>query len=303
MLHSVSEDKQPISLHSEALKRIVRRVDDLVGGRMGDGCKTPVSHFGQVACVKELRLRLVPFFEPCVIFVLSGIKHLGDEVVNEGGCLAIPAPTNFHMGNTPNPTTGHYQALVFPFTPEDIDHVRDVLITNGTILPLERAHKNIVTYPFDADALDALDHYLQSGVTDSPARVQHRKREILLILAERDPRILTLAGGVPGWSQRLRTLFAEDPAHAWLMGDVCKHLAVTESTLRRALRKEDTSFREVLSEFRLSNALMAVLMSSAPIYQIAHDNGFQSVSRFTENFRKRFGTTPTDVRTRLPETG
>lgn len=303
MLQRTENRKATDTVRRVALERITRRVEDLIDGAIDDSGKAPVSYFGTVACVVELRLRLVPFFEPCVIFVLSGIKHLGEEVVAQGGCLAIPAPTNFHMGNVPSPDTGFYQALVFPFTPQDIDHVRGVLAQGGPVALSRESSKNIVTYGFDADTLEALDHYLQSGVSDSPARLAHRKREILLILAERDPRILSLAGGVSGWSQRLRTLFAQDPAHTWAMDDVCRRMAVTQSTLRRSLRKEDTGFREVLSEFRLSNALMAVLMSSAPIYQIAHDNGFQSVSRFTENFRNRFGATPTDVRNRLPENG
>lgn len=302
MLHLVENQGTPNNPCRAALARITKRIEDLVDGTIDDSGKTPVSHFGQVACVAELRIRLVPFFEPCVIVVLSGTKHLGDEEVGEGGCLAIPAPTNFHMGNVPNPDSGFYQALVFPFSPQDINHVRTMMLEERGV-PTGPTSKDIVTYGFDEDTLKALDHYLQSGVRDSPARVQHRKREVLLILAERDPRILSLDGGVSGWNQRLRTLFAEDPAFAWSMDDVCQRLAVTESTLRRALRKEDTSFREVLSEFRLSNALMAVLMSPAPIYQIAHDNGFQSVSRFTENFRKRFEATPTDIRSRLPENG
>lgn len=290
----------------EAQKRIqavIARVESLVDGDIDETGKTPVSHFGKVACVKELRLRLVPFFEPCVIVVLSGTKHLGNKSVGPGGCLAIPAPTNHHMTNEPNPDSGQYVALVFPFDLEDLNHVRAALTGEGWVLPNRQNTQDIVTYDFDTDTIDTLDHYLRSGVADSPARVQYRKREILLILAERDPRILTLAGGAADWTQRLRGLFHEDPAHSWSVEEACDRLAVTESTLRRNLRKEGTSFREVLSEFRLSNALMDILMSPSPIYRIAHDNGFQSVSRFTENFRKRFGATPSDVRSRLPETG
>lgn len=288
---------------AQSLQSIMDRVEVLTGGNMGDTGKTPVAHFGKVACIKELRLSLVPFFEPCVIVVLSGTKHLGEKSVGPGGCLGVPAPSNFHMTNEPDPETGSYIALVFPFDLDDVAHVRTALMAQGKALPQGQNGQDIVTYAFDGDTLEALDHYLQSGMSDSAARVQHRKREILLILAERDPRILTLAGGVADWAQRLRTLFAKDPAHPWAMEEVCQRLAVTESTLRRSLRKEDTSFRDVLSAFRLSNALMSVLMSPAPIYQIAHDNGFQSVSRFTENFRKRFDATPSEVRSRLPESG
>ena len=282
------------------LADITRRVDELAGGAIDDSGDTPVHHFGRVACVKELRLRFVPFFEPCVIVVLSGTKHLGEQKVEAGGCLAIPAPSRFHMGNEPGPDSGHYKAMVFSFDAEDIQYVRASIpqtkVAGGP-------SKAIVPYAEDDATLEALDHYLQSSIADSPARVMHRKREILLVLAERDPRILELAHDSAPWAQKLRALFSEAPANAWPLRDVCRDLAVSESTLRRHLARENTTFREVLSEFRLANALMQVLMTRAPLYQIAYDNGFRSVSRFSENFRKRYGHAPSHVRSRLSETG
>ena len=289
-----------ISHERGLIERIQRRIDELVEGDIDESGKTAVSHFAKVACVRELRLRLVPFFEPCVIFVLSGTKHLGEKQVASGGCLAVPAPANFHMTNVVDAASGQYVALVFPFDVDDINHVRNAL---GHPLKGHGLSKDLVTYEVDVEALEALEHYLQSGVFDSAARVAHRKREILLILAERNPAILDLGLGCADWTQKLRTIFAEDPAHAWSLKQVCSRLAVSESTLGRNLKREETSFREVLSEFRLANALMALLMSSAPIYQVAYDNGFQSVSRFSENFRKRYGATPSELRTQLPETG
>ena len=282
------------------IERIQRRIDELVEGDIDDSGKTAVSHFAKVACVRELRLRLVPFFEPCVIFVLSGTKHLGEKQVKAGGCLAVPAPANFHMTNVVDNVSGQYVALVFPFDADDMNHVRTAL---GHPLKGHGLSKELVTFDADVEALEALDHYLQSGVEDSSARVTHRKREVLLILAERDPSILDLGLGCADWTQKLRAIFAEDPSKAWGLDELCDRLAVSDSTLRRHLKGEETSFRDVLSEFRLGNALMDLLMSNAPIYRVAHDNGFQSVSRFSENFRKRYGATPTELRTKLPETG
>lgn len=235
-----------------------------------------------------------------MIVVLSGTKQLGDTQVGAGGCLAVPAPSNFHMTNIVDQTSGQYLALVFPFDADDIRHLRSAL---GHAVAGRGQSKDLVTFEADAETLEALDHYLQSGVQDSSARVTHRKREMLLILTERNPAILDLALGCADWTQRLRALFAEDPAEPWSVGKVCKRLALSESTLGRNLKSENTCFRDVLSEFRLGNALMQLLMSNAPIYQIAYDNGFQSVSRFSENFRKRYGQTPTELRATLPESG
>ena len=48
---------------------------------------------------------------------------------------------------------------------------------------------------------------------------------------------------------------------------------------------------------------MQLLQTSSPVYQIAYDCGYQSVSRFTSNFRKRFGLPPTAIRASMEETG
>lgn len=50
-----------LSYERELIERIVRRIDELVEDKIDDSGKTPVSHFAKVACVSELRLRLVPF--------------------------------------------------------------------------------------------------------------------------------------------------------------------------------------------------------------------------------------------------
>lgn len=224
---------------------------------------------------------------------------MGDKVISAGGALAVPAPSSYHMANDPDPVTGCYKSLVFSFDAADIEYVRCYLGTPA----FHPATRDIVTYGFDAATLAGLEHYLGSQNEESVARILHRKREILLILAERNPALLSLATGDASWAQKVRAVLATDPAAAWSIEDVCARLAVTESTLRRHLRREGSGFREVLGEFRLSNALMAILMSDEPIYRIAYDNGFQSVPRFTDNFRKRFRLTPTQVRARLPENG
>jgi AraC-like DNA-binding protein len=69
-------------------------------------------------------------------------------------------------------------------------------------------------------------------------------------------------------------------------------LATSESALRRHLKLENTGYRELLQEMRLTTALIQLMQTTQPVYQIAYDCGYQSVSRFTSNFHRRFGLPP-----------
>ncbi len=105
------------------------------------------------------------------------------------------------------------------------------------------------------------------------------------------------------WSQRVRSILSGDLLHEWTIGEVSERLATSETTLRRKLREEGTSFREILFELRLVSGLMQLLQTSKPVYQVAFECGYQSVSRFTSNFRKRFGLSPTEFRSSVDEKG
>lgn len=74
-----------------------------------------------------------------------------------------------------------------------------------------------------------------------------------------------------------------------------------ERLARRAT--EAARFRDPLREARLGTAPHRLLQSTPPVQGIALDCGYQSVSRFTANFRARFGLTPTGLRAAMTETG
>ncbi|MFV2058954.1 MAG: helix-turn-helix transcriptional regulator, partial [Thiohalomonadales bacterium] len=79
----------------------------------------------------------------------------------------------------------------------------------------------------------------------------------------------------------------------------CSRLGVSESSLRRKLQSEQTGFRELLEEARLSHGLYLLLETVHPIGQVADAVGYQSQSRFGERFKRRFGMTPTELRRTL----
>lgn len=88
---------------------------------------------------------------------------------------------------------------------------------------------------------------------------RHRMCEFLLLLAR-----LGTAGNLLFPQQtklrdRTKHLLALDPGRAWRIGEVTTRLALSESTLRRSLRLEGTSFRDLLEEVRLDRGVELIM--------------------------------------------
>lgn len=277
------------------MNELIALIDSLHSTAATPRGKSPVKDLGLISCETTIHIRHVPFYEPCVIVVLSGRKVIygshGPLVCEAGSVLTVPAPHSFDMRNEPDTGRHLYRALVIPFKHEHLERLRKV----HEIGHIGQADQiNALRFEGDELLLAALKHYLASP--SEPRLVDHRLLEILLVLVEKDPRLMSYPLNQQSWSQKVRAILSADLAHEWELHEVCQRLAISESTLRRQLQTEATGFRELLYELRLSAALIQLLQTAAPVYQIAYACGYQSVSRFTSNFRKRFGLPPTEFR-------
>lgn len=282
------------------MKELLAIVESLHANRGDPNGKSPVENFGFISCANAVRIKHVPFYEPCVILVLSGRKTIMDgrrPVAGEtGDVLAVPAPASFDLRNEPDPRSKLYRALILPFKN---DVLAQLVRTHGIAHDGKRRPNQILKFDRDETLLASVKHYLSS--TGDRTLMAHRLMEILLILAGKNPKLLSFALNEASWSQRVRVLLGADVSHPWNIAEICGRLATSESTLRRHLKKENTGFRELLYELRLTMALMKLLQTAQPVYQIAYECGYQSVSRFTNNFHKRFGLPPRQLRESMTE--
>lgn len=255
---------------------------------------------GFISCANAVHIKHVPFYEPCLILVLSGRKmffHAGKSITcDTGHVLAVPAPASFDLKNEPDARSKQYRALIIPFAHDLLERLGQAhnIAADGRL-----REAGILKFAPEDALMASIKHYLTS-LNDVRLRA-HRLMEILLVLVSQNPELLAYAVHRKSWSQRVRAIIATDLAEAWGINDVCQRLATTESTLRRHLKQEKTGFRELISEMRLSTALMQLLQTSLPIYQIAYNCGYQSVSRFSSNFHKRFGLPPRAFRESMDE--
>lgn len=282
------------------MNELMALIDSLHSGPVARNGKSPLKHLGIISCGNSVHLRHVPFYDPCLIVVLSGRKVFfdarGPVSCEAGSAIAVPAPASFDLRNEPDMQRGLYRALVIPFRHEHLERLRRIHHFNHVG---ESGHIGVLNFGCDELLISSIKHYLESP--SEPRIVDHRLIEILLVLVEKDARLMSYVLNLKSWSQKVRSILSNDLGHEWKLADVCHHLMTSESTLRRQLQKEGTGFRELLYELRLSTALMQLLQISVPVYQIAYQCGYQSVSRFTSNFRKRFGLPPTVLRASLDE--
>ncbi|MCK8043440.1 AraC family transcriptional regulator [Shewanella sp. 1CM18E] len=95
--------------------------------------------------------------------------------------------------------------------------------------------------------------------------------------------------------QKLSRYLAIDPASNHSIENTCGRFAMSQATFMRHLSKEGTSFREVLAEVRMLNAISVMQTVNArneqPLTQLelAFRCGYQSESRFSQRFKTQFG--------------
>lgn len=96
--------------------------------------------------------------------------------------------------------------------------------------------------------------------------------------------------------RRVRLMIGAAPDANWLSRDVAQSLAMSEATFRRRLAGEGQSFGALLIDVRMATALTLLQATDTTISEIAWQVGYESVSRFSVRFKKRFGFSPTAVR-------
>ncbi|MBJ6725597.1 helix-turn-helix transcriptional regulator [Geomesophilobacter sediminis] len=274
---------------------LLQLVDSLRLRSVDDAGLADLKEICFVSCKRALSIRHVPFYTPCLILVLSGRKVIldpgGTVTCDAGQLIAVPAPASFDLRNEPDPQLRRYFALVIPFRHE---HLATLGNAHAITVPPRIEQVGVLRFDVEKTLLTTVMHYLETP--SSPRLVEHRLMEILLVLLEQDPRLFSFLLTQEMWSQKVRAILSSDLCREWALDEVCQRLGTSESSLRRHLVQEHTGFRELLQDVRLSAALSRLLGTGQPVNRIASDCGYQSTSRFTANFKKRFGLTPTDIR-------
>ncbi|WP_430460050.1 helix-turn-helix transcriptional regulator [Thalassolituus sp. LLYu03] len=240
------------------------------------------------ASCQPQNLRRVPFAQCTLMLVLNGEKQLHRHDTTRllpGRMLLVPAGAEITFTN--QPVDGRYLAWVVPFDASDLQGLNPG--------PVEREVRDFAADPL---LLTLMRQWLELGAdfhqdADNLAR---RRAELVQRLRALGFAASLRSGLIRQMSTRLQQLLSRDLSRDWQLADVCQALAVSESSLRRKLDDEHTGFRELLSELRLGQGLNLLQTTHHTIQQVADACGYRSASRFSERFRERFGTSPSELR-------
>ncbi len=242
--------------------------------------------FSVYSSIYEQNILNIPVAKPLLIVVLSGEKELGgsSKIVCQSNSFIFLAGNNaIHMRNIPGDKP--YKALLIEFDYDDFD---DIPINS----------KNEKDY-FIGEMKDSLKNCLNqfiNSVSWAPESVwEHRRKEILSLLYHVGYSDVACMKGKQKISHKVHDIMCNDLCNVSI-DKICTQIAMSESTLRRKLKSEDSSIKEIKNRARLGMGLHLLQTTEDPISLIAERCGYQSQSRFTQRFKDHFGLTPTELR-------
>lgn len=259
----------------------------------------PLGQIGVFHCHQHQQLHAVPIHQPSMVLVLRGSKRVvlsaRDETLQPGQVAFLPAGSELQMENIPCGRSREYLALCLSFAPETIDRF---LANYGASLDwAEQRPLFTATAPQAfTRAVKQRVEWCMAGDVDNWIFNDLQQQEILSICGHHRLLGLLLQNRQSSWSQRVSALLSVDLAYKWRISEVGKRLGVSESSLRRSLQEENTSFSELLEQARLVTGLSLLQETSLSVAQVAIMVGYQSQSRFTERFKQRFGMTPSQLK-------
>lgn len=228
-------------------------------------------------------------------WVLSGWKHVstprGATRIGNGQAFVIPRATQWDMHNEPLPG-GHYQARLISFTPQLVELFHERFGQFAATPPVQGCLGTAADEAFTSTFSHAAAALLEPDTSD--ALRQHRALEVLLVLAERG--LVFAPARELSWTDRVHRLVGQRPHAPWAVDEVARAFHLSASTLQRRLADEGTSVSQCVREVRLEAAMALLQGSSLQVSEISARCGYDSHSRFTAAFRKRFGFAPSHLR-------
>ncbi|WP_392559226.1 helix-turn-helix transcriptional regulator [Orbus mooreae] len=147
-----------------------------------------------------------------------------------------------------------------------------------------------------AELQNALEQLVTISAWAPEHILAHRRREILLLLNYLGYKNIAALGHQSSLSSKIHHMFIQNRFQNLTVQQICQALFMSESTLRRKLRDENQSISAIKRNAQLGYGLHLLQTTKKSIQHIVELCGYQTHSRFTENFKQRFGLTPRELR-------
>lgn len=242
----------------------------------------------------QLRRVIAPLATLCR--VRHGRKRLviGTRTMEAGAdsLVLLPAGLALDLANLPGPDGYRVDVVTVP---ADL-----VAAARGRTASPAGADPLALCVPLQPALQLAWDHLLALLAADAAAELcRHAADGVLLALQLQGAAVPLLLDSRGPLAPRIARLLAQDPAADWSAARIAGQLGLSPSTLRRRLKEEHSSWRALLQEARLGQALAWLQATRRPIAEIAAGCGYSSASRFAIRFRARYGLSPAALRRAL----
>jgi AraC-like DNA-binding protein len=97
-------------------------------------------------------------------------------------------------------------------------------------------------------------------------------------------------------SEAVRSLVRDRPGAPWSAASIAAELCKSEPTMRRMLRQEGSSFRQIVAAERMRAARLVLLSGKHTVAEAAVVAGYDSLSHFAKRFHETFGCLPSHCR-------
>lgn len=246
------------------------------------------------------KLKYIENSQPLLVYVISGEKLVewNGEIlsVKAGQIIAIPANTILNMTNL-SINNKPYQAICISWYDELLNQFAS---SNKQIIHTPLKKINVETDLKDnfINRLSQIESELiNSSVNDSGMNlmlVKHLFLELLIRLSSIG--IVFKTNNNTSISYQIRQMIRQQPDKKWKLRVIADQFAMSESTLRRYLARDGQNLSQIILDIRLNYGLVLLQTTQKSILTIAQSVGYDSGSRFTHYFKKRFGISPKMLR-------
>jgi len=235
----------------------------------------------------EQNLQNIAFIKPIFIFIMNGSKEIRTTETVLCHSSEFVFLSDLKLTTVRNiPRQNGYTAFILEFEYDDFAGIpaasqNDILYIQGKV---------------SLELQEELEQFVSISAWASESILTHRRREILMLFYDLGYKNIAALGKQPFLSYKIHDLFIKNEFQNMTVQKICDMLFMSESTLRRKLRHENQSIKEIKANAQLGYGLHLLQTTLSSIQNIAEQCGYQTHSRFTENFKNRFGLTPRELR-------
>ncbi|WP_420547991.1 helix-turn-helix transcriptional regulator [Curvivirga sp.] len=231
------------------------------------------------------KLRNVPVSVPTIMWVQKGRKELlrRDEMVNLDPSYWLVVHANQHLTflNIPEETLFQSKCVSFFLSPPE-----EMLVEGRLSSPAKPRIKRS----------QALDYGLEVITSQEFQKLPQLAQKQFIygfyaLLNEAGILRLLFPQKQATYAEKVFSLIGNNPGQDFRLENVAQGLSMSRATLARKLDSENTSFRQILRETRMTFALSLLQDDKRPI-DVALACGYKSEARFASQFKKQFGLSP-----------